>query len=149
MYRSAAQAYESGSKTAHSSRELEAAVLAKAARQIEACQLNWDAPDRPTRLRDALRYNTQLWSIFQVEMGREDCPLPTDLRLRILQISAFVDKRTLEIYAKPSADKLDALISINRELAAGLGVPVSVDAAHSSATNSPTPDYSSPSGDRQ
>jgi flagellar protein FlaF len=146
VYRSAAQAYEAGSKTASSGRELEAAVLSKAARQIEACQVNWDAPDRPGRLRDALRYNTRLWTIFQVEMGREDSPLPVDLRLRILQISAFVDRRTLELYAKPSPDKLQALIAINRELAAGLSAPIPPDGAQSPPANS---DYSSPGGGRQ
>jgi len=37
-----------------------------------------------------------------------------------LRLSAFVDKRTFQVMAEPSPDKLQALIDINRNIAAGL-----------------------------
>jgi flagellar protein FlaF len=120
MFGSARRAYESGAKSAPSGRELEAAALFKAARQIEACRTAWDAPDRETRLGDALRYNQRLWTFFQGELLAEGCELPADLRANLLRLSAFIDRRTFEMFAKPTAQGLRALIEIDRHIAAGL-----------------------------
>ena len=46
MFANARRTYESGTKAAPSGRELEAAALFKAARQMEACRRDWDAPGR-------------------------------------------------------------------------------------------------------
>lgn len=129
MYGSARRAYESGAKSAPSGRELEAAALYKAARQLEACRSSWDAADRPTRLDDALRYNQRLWTFFQGELLAEGCPLPRDLRSNLLQLSAFIDRRTFEMLAQPTRDGLRALIEIDRQIAAGLSEPVGHEAA--------------------
>jgi flagellar protein FlaF len=120
MFGSPRQAYEQGAKTSTSSRKLEAEALYKCARMLEACQHGWDAPDRPTRLDEALRLNSRLWTIFQVELARADHPGPADLRTNILRLSAFVDKRTLEVRAEAAPEKLQALIDVNRNIAAGL-----------------------------
>ena len=48
-------------------------------------------------------------------------PWATSSRLNLLQLSRFVDKRTFELLADPDAAKLQALIDINRNVAAGLG----------------------------
>ncbi len=61
-----------------------------------------------------------MWSIFQGELGREDNPLQKDVRRDVLKLSAFVDKRILEIMAYPEPEKLTAIISINQNIAAGL-----------------------------
>ena len=124
MFASARRAYESGTKAAPSGRELEAAALFKASRQLEACRQDWEAADRERRLDEALRYNQRLWTFFQGEWMAEDCPLPTGLRVNLLRLSAFVDRRTLELIAAPAPEGIRALIEINRQIAAGLATPV-------------------------
>jgi len=120
MYRNAQQAYEDVKKSATSGREIEAEALFKAARMIESCQKAWDAPDRRAKLREALRLNMKLWTLFQSELTRNDHELPLDLRRDLLRISLFIDKRTYEVMARPQPEKLQALIDINRHIASGL-----------------------------
>jgi flagellar protein FlaF len=120
MFNSAAQAYDLGSKTTDSNRSLEAAALFKAGRILEACRQEWNAPDRAERLSEALRYNQRLWTLFQAELMRPDHELPAEIRANLLRLSAFVDQRSFEIMAEPDADKLQALIDINRNIASGL-----------------------------
>ena len=115
------RAYESvSSSTTQSGREIEATVLTKAARKLRQCQEDWDAPDRDNRLEEALKYNQRIWSIFQSELSREDHQLPKKLRLDILRLAAFIDRRIFETMAFPAPDKLNIVIDINNNLAAGL-----------------------------
>jgi flagellar protein FlaF len=114
------RAYESVNKATQSGREIEAAVLTKAAVKLKECQDNWDAPDRDNRLEAALKYNQRIWSIFQSELAREDNELPKKLRLDILRLAAFIDRRIFETMAFPSPEKLKIVIDINNNLAAGL-----------------------------
>ena len=120
MAHNALQAYEAAAKTTNSSRKLEASILFKAARQLQACQAAWDAPDSETRLQEALRYNQRLWTVFQTALVRPDHPLDPQMRLNLLTISAFVDRRTFELLSRPDREKVQALIDINRNLASGL-----------------------------
>ncbi|MGD8472470.1 MAG: flagellar biosynthesis regulator FlaF [Desulfobacteraceae bacterium] len=114
------KAYESVSNATQSGREIEAAVLTKAAMKLKECQDDWDAPDRDNRLEEALKYNQRIWSIFQAELSREDHELPKKLRLDILRLAAFIDRRIFETMAFPEPDKLNIVININNNLAAGL-----------------------------
>jgi flagellar protein FlaF len=114
------KAYESVSNATQSGREIEAAVLTKAAMKLKECQDDWDAPDRDNRLEEALKYNQRIWSIFQSELSREDHELPKKLRLDILRLAAFIDRRIFETMAFPEPDKLNIVININNNLAAGL-----------------------------
>lgn len=114
------QAYRAAQKTTMSGREIEASALARSASILAECRDNWDAPDREEMLRAALRRNQMLWSIFQAELSDPDNPLPKELKESILNLSLFVDKRTIDIMAFPSPEKLDAIIDINLNLAAGL-----------------------------
>jgi flagellar protein FlaF len=114
------KAYESVSNATRSGREIEAAVLTKAAMKLKACQDDWDAPGRENRLDEALKYNQRIWSIFQSELSREDHQLPKKLRLDILRLAAFIDRRIFETMAFPAPDKLNIVIKINNNLAAGL-----------------------------
>lgn len=120
MFASARRTYESGTKAAPSGRELEAAALFKAARQLEACRREWDAPGHAQRLDEALRYNQRLWTFFQAELSAPECPLPLELRRNLIRISGFIDKRTFEMMAAPTEQGLQALIEIDRNIAAGL-----------------------------
>lgn len=123
MFASARRAYESSTKTSASSRDLEAAALYKSARQLEQIQQDWDSVDRESRLEEALRYNQRLWTFFQAEIEAEDCPLPSDLRANLLRLARFTDTRTFELLGRPESARLQALIDINRNIAAGLATP--------------------------
>jgi flagellar protein FlaF len=120
MFRDSRRAYESGARSATTNRELESAALSKAARQLDDVRRAWAAADRPRRLEEALTYNRRLWTFFQGELAASDHPMPRELRVDILRLSAFVDRRTMEVFADPQPQKLAALIEINRQLAAGL-----------------------------
>ena len=114
------RAYENVGKATQSGREIEAAVLTKAAVKLRECQDNWDAPDRDTKLDVALKFNQRIWTIFQSELSRDDHELPKKLRLDILRLAAFIDRRIFETMASPSPEKLKIVIDINNNLAAGL-----------------------------
>ena len=114
------RAYESVSQATMPGREVEAAVLTKAARKLRECQDNWNAPNREEKLEEALKFNQRIWSIFQGELSREDHELPRKIRLDILRLAAFIDRRIFETLAQPSPDKLKIVIDINNNLAAGL-----------------------------
>ncbi len=120
MQSNAVKAYQSVDKNTMSGRETEARVLTQAANKLIDCQKNWDAPDRNTRLDGALKYNQRIWSIFQVEIAKPDNPLPQPLKQNLLQLSRFIDRRIFEAMAFPSPEKLNMIIRINQNIAAGL-----------------------------
>jgi flagellar protein FlaF len=113
-------AYRTVQKITSSDREIEALVLTRAAQKLAEVQNNWDAPDRDDILDEALRYNQQIWSIFQGELLKEDNPLPRQLREDILSLSVFIDKRIFEVMNSPDPEKLNVIVNINLNIAAGL-----------------------------
>lgn len=120
MLNTAANAYNKISKEAMSPRQLEAAILNRAAAMLKSVQENWDDQDHVKRLDEALRYNQKLWSVFQTELIAPENPLPKKLREDILSISLFIDRRSFDLMAYPDRDKITALITINQNIAAGL-----------------------------
>lgn len=120
MQHNALKLYQNVERETISGRETEARVLTMAALKLIDCQKNWDAPDIKSRLDTALTYNQKIWTIFQTELANPNNPLPRALRISILQLSRFVDKKIFEILAHPSSEKLDMIIKINQNIAAGL-----------------------------
>lgn len=120
MPANALDAYQAVEKTTLSGRELEASVLMRAALLLADVQSHWDAPDRDERLDHALRHNQRLWTLFQAELAAPDHPMPMELRQDLLTLSAFIDKHSFDVMAFPEPGKLDVLISINKNIAAGL-----------------------------
>jgi len=121
-------AYRDTERNTLDGRSLEAMVLAKAAAALLAVRNQWEQPDLTSRLDEALRYNQRLWTLFQVELAKEDNPLPDEVRRNLLSLSLFVDKHTFGLMASPAPEKLDILISINQNLASGLrGAPVAIN----------------------
>jgi len=114
------ETYRNVHKMSLSGRELEAAVLTKAAQKLIFCQNNWEAPNREENLKEALRYNQQLWTVFQTELANPENPLPKKLKEDLLSLSTFIDKRIFDIMSFPAPEKLDAIININLNIAAGL-----------------------------
>ncbi len=115
-YRSATQAYVTGSRSAPDQRQLEADALLKAALLLEDARF----VENGSALDEALLYNRKLWTIFAVEAAEGSDRLPRDLRANIANIALFVFRRSLELLATPAPDKIDVLIEINRSIAAGL-----------------------------
>jgi flagellar protein FlaF len=114
----AMQAYQSVAKEIASPRELEASLLLKSAARLQAIHDAWDR--RAPELNDALLYNRKLWSIFLTSVTSPNHPLPAEVRQNVANLGLFVMKQTLEIIIKRERQLLRSLISINRELAAGL-----------------------------
>jgi flagellar biosynthesis activator protein FlaF len=120
MYGNPVRAYQQTQKMGMTGREIEAHVLTKAALKFRKCQENWDQGGSNGMLGEAVRFNQKIWSIFQGEMVDPDHPLPRKVREDILTLSRFIDKRCFDVLAFPKAEKLDILIRINLNLAAGL-----------------------------
>ena len=121
MYTQQMQAYRNVEKSIMSSgREVEAAVLTKAAYLLTYCVNNWHDPERDARLDEALKFNQTIWSVFQSELAKTDNPLPQKIREDLLSLSLFIDKRIMDIMIAPLPEKLNAIININLNIAAGL-----------------------------
>ena len=120
MYQAALKAYESVNKSTMSGRDVEAEVLTKAALKLKHCQDTWFENGQSAKLEAALKYNQRVWTIFQAELEKPENPLPNTLKVDLLRLIAFIDKRTLETIAYPAPEKLTIIININHNIAAGL-----------------------------
>lgn len=114
----AAQAYGKVAKETATPRELEANLLLRAAARFQSI---CDKPDTPDKeFDDALMYNRKLWSIFLTSVTQEENPLPAPVRQNVANLGLFVMNQTLVLSADKRRDGLASLITINRQLAAGL-----------------------------
>ncbi len=120
MHATQLETYRNMQKATLKGRELEAEVLSKAALKLKFCQNNWEAPNRDELLDEALKFNQKIWTLFQSELAKPESPLPKKLRENLLNLSMFIDKRIFEIMSFPSPEKLNAIIDINLNIAAGL-----------------------------
>lgn len=114
------ETYNAVNRANMSGREIEAEVLTQAALKLRSCQAEWDNPERNKRLDDALKYNQLIWSVFQGELIMDENPLPKKIKQDLLTLSAFIDKRIFDVMAYPSPEKLNVIIDINSNIAAGL-----------------------------
>jgi flagellar biosynthesis activator protein FlaF len=120
-YAAAAGAYGTNAqKNASDPRETEARVLLKSAQFLLDAQNNWD--DLPKDyLVETLKYNRDIWMMFyDTAVENTEGTRPKELRNNIYNLANFIFKREIDILAKPEKQKLDILISINRDIAAGL-----------------------------
>ena len=123
MYNNAFKKYQDAERATLSGRETEARVLTQAAIKLQLCQKNWQ-DENFDELDNALKYNQKIWSIFQSELVKKDNPLPNEIKRDILRLAAFIDKRIFETMSFPSPEKLNIIIKINQNIAAGLrGLP--------------------------
>lgn len=101
-------------------RELEAHVLIKSAKFMSTLQDDWDNVT-PDILEETLKYNRQIWMMFyDTAIENSEGDRPNDLRSNIINLANFVFKRELEVMSAPDKEKLNVLINVNREIAAGL-----------------------------
>jgi flagellar protein FlaF len=71
-------------------------------------------------LDEALLYNRKLWTIFLTSVTDAENPLPAEVRQNVANLGLFVMNQTLSVMSDPQPDRLNSLISVNREVAAGL-----------------------------
>ena len=123
----AAEAPSSGS-----AREIQARALALAARRLNDAKALMDSnpksKDYQMQLGEALRYNQQIWTYFQVGLTDPENPLPTDLKGNLLSLSIYVDKTSFQLAARYAPELIDSLININRMIGAGLSKNPPADA---------------------
>lgn len=118
MQQSGALAYQTIARQTVSPRDLEANLLSRSAAQLQRIRENWE--QQHEQLRGALTFNRKLWNVFLTSATSTESPLPQAIRQNVANLGLFVLSHTLRTEANPQASKLDVLITINRELAAGL-----------------------------
>ena len=118
MQQHATQAYQTVAKRTGSPRDLEANLLSKSASNLQRIRENWDLAE--AELHNALKFNRKLWNVFLNSSTRDDNPMPAAIRQNIANLGLFVLSHTLKVELRPEAGRLDVLININREVAAGL-----------------------------
>ena len=115
---SAAKAYGQVAQQIANPRELEARLLLKAAARLQHVREDWDRD--PSDLGEALLYNRKLWSVFLTSVTSPDHEMPAAIRQNIANLGLFVMGQTMKLMTDPQQSPLRTLISINREIAAGL-----------------------------
>jgi flagellar protein FlaF len=118
MQQHATQAYQTTAKRTGNPRDLEANLLSKSAINLQRIRDNWD--DASSDLAAALKFNRKLWNVFLNSATNDENPLPTAIRQNIANLGLFVLTHTMKVEARPDPTRLDVLININREVAAGL-----------------------------
>jgi flagellar protein FlaF len=116
---SAAKAYARTAQVSSSPRDIEAQTLLMAARKLVEVQQDLKGPG-DKRMNAALLFNRQLWTIFMSAAESNDNPQPIEVRQNIVNIAAFVLQRTVELQTNPTPEKIQSLIDINSNIAAGL-----------------------------
>lgn len=114
-------AYKQNRQASLSGRDVEVAVLEKAAMNFRKLVKDWDEGQTFNReLDDAVKFNQRVWDIFQSDWKSEQCQLPTEVRQNLLSLSVFVRKASLDLIADPTTKKVEVLIQINENIATGL-----------------------------
>jgi flagellar protein FlaF len=118
MQNQAFSAYHKVSRQTATPRQIESNLLSKSAANFQRIRDNWNEAN--AELEEAMLFNRRLWTVFLTTVTREDNPLPASIRENIANLGLFVMNQQRELQTNPEARKLDVLITINRELAAGL-----------------------------
>jgi flagellar protein FlaF len=92
--------------------------LLKAAKQLHDVATDWTGADE--RMHAALLFNRKLWAIFMSAAMEDDNPQSREIRQNIANLGIFVMKQTSDMQVNPDPRKLQSLININRNIAAGL-----------------------------
>lgn len=118
MQNQAVKAYQQASRQTVPPRDLEANLLSQAAAHFQRIREDWDllSGELPT----ALAFNSKLWTVFLTSVIDDESQLPIEVRQNIANLGVFMLSQTAELKVAPQPEKLDIMVRINRELAAGL-----------------------------
>lgn len=127
-------------------REVESWALLISANALHDAKLN---PDDQDAAMAALRANLVLWTIFEAAVTEPDNQLPHEIKENIVNLTRFVDKHTFNLFAQFNPEKLDILININRNIAAGLasnaqGAEADGNTPEGETTSQPAPQPAAP-----
>ncbi len=117
MQQHATQAYQTVARRTGNPRDLEANLLSRSATNLQRIRENWQLAD--AELPVALKFNRKLWNVFLNSAMRDDNPMPAPIRQNIANLGLFVLSHTMKVEVRPEPSRLDVLININREVAAG------------------------------
>ncbi len=116
------KAYSNVAKQIQPPRELEASLLMRAASQLQQIYDNWE--QSTDVLGAALTFDRDLWLVLVESATANENPLPQEIKNNIASLAVFIFSRIIEIETTPrnerDKNKLNVLISINRNIAAGL-----------------------------
>lgn len=105
-------------------RDIEARALLKAARMLTDIQTNWETTPTEKRsitLEESIKFNRQIWVMFYDSAIQNNPPQKNEkIRSNVISLASFIFSKSMDVIAEPDKDKLDILININREIAAGL-----------------------------
>ncbi len=96
---------------------VEAWALLELARRLEGLK---KTPTDKKEIMRIVRMNWQVWTIFQSALLDPDNPLPIEIRSNLLNLANFIDRRSVDVLAMPSIEKIDILVHINRNIGSGL-----------------------------
>jgi flagellar protein FlaF len=77
-------------------------------------------PVRRSVFDQTLVLNLKLWGMLATDISDPANPLPPELKQNLLNLFAFVDKHTAALMLQRIPEKVQILISINRNIAQGL-----------------------------
>ncbi len=116
--------YEDVQRETLEGRELEAAVLFRAAQKLRRCASAWKdnrTAEVDDNLTDSLQFTQRLWSFLQTELSNPANALPETLRLNLLRLGKFIDKRIFIMLAGGgTAEDLLSIARVNERIAEAL-----------------------------
>ncbi len=118
MLQAANNAYARASRSALSPREAEAAVLLKAAGRLQA--FRGTEITSSIALNEALVFNQRVWTVFASAVADPANPIPDELRRNVTGIALFVFRTIIDTMIEPNARKIETLVRMNHQIAAGL-----------------------------
>ena len=93
---------------------LERDALIRAAHLLEAARMR---PDDAEALAKALRFNTELWTIFQADISSPGSRMSPAIRQDLLNLGLFMDRSTATLLAGADNATLAAMVDVNLALA--------------------------------
>ena len=120
--------------TGEDPRSTEAWALGEASRRLALAAKTNDGGEA---LREALRLNQRLWSIFQAALSEPDCPLPKDVRDNVLTLSLMIDRHVMARLGDLDGSKIQPILDINRAIAEGLAAKSAQPAAPTAGAPAP------------
>lgn len=110
-------AYGRTHKSSLKGRALEGEAFVKAANMLINAQ---NFPENKRLLGEALQYTQKLWTIVQADLQSPSNKLDDVMKANLLSLSLYVDRTCHEVIKKPHQPRLQGLIDVNKNVAAGL-----------------------------
>jgi flagellar protein FlaF len=103
-------------------RALEGQVLLKSAQKLEDLMNRLKSGEKVDvrEVGDVLDHNQKLWILLSTDATEPSSPLSLEIKNNIATLAAYIFTRTLDIRADARPEKLQILITINRNIASGL-----------------------------